>query len=63
MFRYVCYNSDCHPFLFHKLIYSEAFCSTVFKITHILTHIFSSKLAVPARSTAQTGAPSSKKLC
>lgn len=48
----VCYNSDSLPFLSHKLIHSKALCSTVFKITHILNHvIFSSKLAVPARST------------
>lgn len=59
----LCYNSDPHP-LSHELIYSETFCSTLFKITSILTHIiFSSKLAVPARSTAQTWGPSSKELC
>lgn len=54
MFRWTCtpacYNSDSLNFLSHKPIYSEAFCSTVFKITHILTHIiFCSKLAVPSR--------------
>lgn len=50
------------PFLSSNLFYSEAFCSVVFKITQVFTHTsFSSQLAIPARSTAQTGTPSSSK--